>query len=153
MDKKLTDKQLATLANLQTGMTFRDAMNEAGYSDKTTISAVNTEVFQDALREGTKQSLESLSLYAVKVAGEILASKTATDKARLDAARLVLDRAGYVAPKAPEASKPGEKSLHELSRQELADRAERLQNEIADRSKLVIDAPVNTPNPSEDVDK
>lgn len=105
-------------------MTFTGAMSPALWS---------------RVRERTHEMLQALAPKAVMVAAQILDNDTTSDKVRLDAARLVLDRAGYVAPKAAEASTGATKALHEMTREELAERAARLNKEISERSIQVID--------------
>jgi hypothetical protein len=70
-------------------------------------------------------------------------------KVRLDAAKDILARSGFVAPRAPIAGSGSEKTLAEMSLDELKRTQDRLQAELAARAK-----PVNaqvTPAPSDDV--
>ena len=67
---------------------------------------------------------------AVEVLASLMDDEDASPKIRLDAAKTILDRAGFVPPKALEAPTVGEKSLHEMSRDELATRVHQLQSEI-----------------------
>ena len=141
--EKMTEKQIALVNGIVAGKNPAQAVRDAGYSDKTQFHVISTPAIMDAIRERTGQMLQQLAPRAVMVAAELMESDTATDKIRLDASRLVLDRAGYIAPKAPEAQQIGEKALHEMTRQELAERAARLQKEISDRAAPVIDAAIS----------
>jgi hypothetical protein len=61
---------------------------------------------------------------------------------RLGAAKTLLDRAGYIAPKAKDESVDRAKALNEMTTEELRAAADRLDAEIANRAKHVIGASV-----------
>src|SRR5215831_18299686 len=61
-------------------------------------------------------------------------------KIRLDAAKTLLDRSGHIAPKARDESAEREKSLHEMSTDELRAMVDRLETEVANRATPVLGA-------------
>lgn len=72
-------------------------------------------------------------------------------KVRLDAAKAILDRAGHIAPRARALGDAGQKTLGEMSLDELKATQERLNSELAARAKPVNAQPV-TLDSSYDVD-
>jgi hypothetical protein len=90
---------------------------------------------------------------AVKTLIDLVDKPGATDKTRLEAAKTLLDRAGfgpstYAQPKEPD----GEKPLSEMSLGELRDAVQRLERDLSARAKPVdvIDGePVSEPDASE----
>jgi phage terminase small subunit len=72
---------------------------------------------------------------------EYLVEKAVSEKVRLDASKALLDRAGIVPPKAQENPNGIEKPLHEMSMDELRAMANRLEDELAGRAKVVTDVP------------
>jgi hypothetical protein len=75
-------------------------------------------------------------------------------KIRLEAAKTLLDRSGYVAPKARDDSADGGyRSLHEMTTEQLRAEADRLAGEIANRATPVLgasEAPIETEDGSID---
>lgn len=61
-------------------------------------------------------------------------------KLRLEAAKTLLDRAGFIAPKAPEAP-GGAKPLQQMDQGELAEQLRRVQAELSNRATVIVDAP------------
>lgn len=70
----------------------------------------------------------------------IIRNKKTPVKVRLDAAKAMAAMAGFVAPKAPDATPIGEKQLHQMSREELHQVAEKARRILSDRAAPVIDA-------------
>lgn len=71
----------------------------------------------------------------------LLASKrNKSPKVRLDAAKTLLGMAGVVAPKAATA-RGADRSLHELDLAELQAMRDQLDNEVAGRAKVIVQAP------------
>lgn len=66
--------------------------------------------------------------------------KSTSDRVRVDAAKAILDRAGFVAPRATLQDPKAEKALTEMSLEELKTLAARLEDELAGRAR-----PVNAP--------
>jgi hypothetical protein len=145
MEKRFTDKQKSLVGFIAAGIAPAAAMVKAGYSPETNITQVTTPAMLDEVRRRTGDLLQHLAPRAVMVAAELMESTTASDKIRLDASRLVLDRAGYIAPKAAEAHTGAEKALHEMTREELAERAQRLQKEISERATVIVNDPLDEP--------
>ncbi|HUO90885.1 MAG TPA: terminase small subunit [Rhizomicrobium sp.] len=67
----------------------------------------------------TREALGDHASAAVALLGRVVRDEQAPLKIRVDAAKAVLDRAGFVAPKAPEPKMIGEKPIEEMSTAEL----------------------------------
>lgn len=104
-------------------------------------------------REATNRALRFAAPIAVQRLRAIVESRTAKHADIIAAAKVLLDRAGYVPPAAPKMLEPPLKQLSEMTPDELrkavADLeagAKRLEHELGDRA-----TPVNAPNaPSQD---
>ena len=112
-------------------MSVKEAMEAAGYSDTTRASVAITPAMQAHLRQLMVDKLATMAPAVVNVLSGLMDDVDASPKIRLDAAKTILDRAGFVPPKAPDAPSVGEKSLHEMNGSELAERVRQLQGEIA----------------------
>ncbi|WP_133485151.1 terminase small subunit [Aliiroseovarius marinus] len=74
----------------------------------------------DLIRTAMNDQLKTLGPAAVNVVREVMLSESSPANVRLQAARDILDRLGWVAPKRPEAVQgPQRRELVELSRYEL----------------------------------
>jgi phage terminase small subunit len=114
---------------------------EAGYAPATARTA-GTEILQlphiaAAVGRAVHKRLVSGAPLALRIVETLMKDETVSAKVRLDAAKTILDRAGYIAPKAKEGRSDTETPLHEMSTEELRAMAARLEHEIAGRAKLV----------------
>ncbi len=123
--------QKSLINNLASGMTVKASMKAAGYSETVRASVAITPAMQAYLRQLMVDKLATSAPAAISVLSGLMDDEEASSKIRLDAARSILDRAGFVPPKASDAPTVGEKSLHEMTRTELADRVQQLQGEIS----------------------
>lgn len=123
---------------------------EAGYSKhgihNTTSDLLRLPVVVRAIQIETAKRLAAAAPVALRVIERLVSDEATHPKIRLDAAKTILDRAGYIGPKAREADKSGDQPLHELSTDELRALAGRLEAEIAGRARDV------TPNEADDPD-
>jgi hypothetical protein len=85
---------------------------------------------QAHLRELMVDKVALMAPAALTVLGDLMDDEESSAKIRLDAAKTILDRAGFVPPKASEAPTVGAKPLHEMTRDELAARVHQLRSEI-----------------------
>ena len=127
-----TPKQRSLIDNLASGKTVKAAMEAAGYSDTVRASVAITPAMQTHLRRLMVDKLAMAAPAAITVLSGLMNDEDASPKIRLDTAKTILDRTGFVPPKASDASSVGEKSLYEMSRAELAERVRQLQSEIAE---------------------
>ena len=116
-------------------MAVNAAMKASGYSNTTRASVAITPAMQAHLRQLMVEKLAAMAPAALVVLNDLMDDEDASPKIRLDAAKTILDRAGFVPPKAMEAPMVGEKALHEMSRDELAARVRQLQSEIGAPSR------------------
>jgi phage terminase small subunit len=149
---QMTDMQRAFVSNLvENGGNMTAAAEAAGYKDAK-VSGWRTARLphvQTAVQAEIRRSLSTdLSTLALGVVRGILEDPTMEPKIRLDAAKVALDRGGYVAPKAADASNDGLRELHEMSVDELQRFIDRAKSERAN-SAQVIDCEVIdvTPTP------
>ena len=140
-DRESSDQLTRQLGSFwASGMDAKEAMLAAGYSGSMTPRVAITPAMRDEIRTLTGHQLSEAAPIAVKTLLAMVADEDKPDRIRIDAAKTILDRAGYVAPKAADAPSGAEKALHEMTRDELAERADRLQKEISERATLVVDA-------------
>lgn len=125
---KLTDMQEAFVLHMTNTPNAignaTEAARLAGYSEKSAgeigYQLLQKPHVQQALREANQKTVcGSLAAKAVQVLKDILEDEDASPRLRLDAAKTVLDRAGYVPPKAEEQDYSAEKDLTEMTVQEL----------------------------------
>lgn len=100
---------------------------------------------QAAVAAEVRRKLQVGAALGVKVLLELAASKTASERVRADCAKALLDRAGFIAPRAVAPGNGLNKQLHELSTADLRALADKLENEIAGRAKQV-----NAPHQDDD---
>lgn len=134
-------RRRAFVAHVVAGSSPTKAATLAGYGSegRNGPRMLAEKSIQDAIRSHLLGRISGeLAPKAVEILAGILDDPTATPKIRLDAARAILDRAGYIAPKAQDADRAGEKALHELTREELLARRATLESELAERAKPVV---------------
>lgn len=103
-----------------------------------------------ALHIEVRKRIVSLAPLALSVVQKIVEDPLGNAKTRLDAAKILLERAGFVAPK-PAAERPADVPLHEMTVEKLRELAGRLEDEIAGRAKDVSSA-IAAPAGAEHVD-
>ena len=130
-----TPKQQFLIHHLASGITVKEAMIAAGYSDTSRLSRIITPAMQAHLRQLMADRLATLAPSAVDVLSKLMNDNDSSPKNRLDAAKTILDRAGFMPPKASDAPGVGEKPLYEMNRSELEERVRQLQGEIAVASR------------------
>lgn len=122
---QLTDLQAGFVKEfVRNGGNAAQAAKEAGYTrarpDQVGYELQRVPHVQSAIQAEIRRSLSvDLAGLALGVVRGILEDKTMEPKIRLDAAKVALDRGGYVAPKAADASTDGLRELHEMSVSEL----------------------------------
>lgn len=120
----------------------------AGYSPisarQTASRLLHTPHVQEAIRRAQAHALRGrLASKALGVLEKILDDDGAPAGVRVDAAKTVLDRAGFAAARSPEADALVEKSLHEMTGAELEDfvrRGYRQLEVLSLKSRAAIDA-------------
>jgi hypothetical protein len=137
--ENFTTMQQALILNLASGMEVKAAMSAAGYSKNMRPAVVITPAMQGHLRQLMVGELALMAPKALSLLCGQMDDEEASAKIRLDAAKTILDRAGFVPPKAPEATTMSEKSLHEMTRSELAERVQRLHKDISENRTVTLD--------------
>jgi phage terminase small subunit len=143
--RHLTDLQAAFVANyVETGDSHKAAL-QAGYAPATARTA-GTEILRvphvaQAVARAVAQRLAMSAPMALAVIEELSSNADISPKVRLDASKALLDRAGFVPPRAA-ANNVGkiDTPLHEMSVDELKTLAARLENELAERATDVSGA-------------
>jgi|WetSurMetagenome_2_1015567.scaffolds.fasta_scaffold491022_1 phage terminase small subunit len=120
----------------------RAAMIKAGYSESYAHAEHNKVMRQPevlaAIHLETARRIHALAPAALATIDEVRSGViTEGAKVRLDAAKVLLDRAGHIAPRARALGDGTEKTLGEMSLDELKVEQERLQSEILARAKVV----------------
>ena len=151
----LDEKQAAFVAKLLETGDEKAAAVAAGYTEMGATKASGNLMRQPqvlaAIHLAVARRLVSGAPIALGVVYEILRDTKAGTKVRLDAAKLLLDRAGHIAPRARQVDDGAGKSLNEMSIEELRETQDRLQSEILSRAKTV-GAPSGVVAASEDDD-
>ena len=138
---QLTDMQRAFVhALVANGMKQTDAAKEAGYAEPR-VSGYQLRRLphvQAAVAAEIRSQLSGdLSVKAINRLSQILDDDTAEPKIWLDAAKVVLDRGGFVAPKAAEASSGSLKDMNEMSIDELNELLSKLKSERANAATII----------------
>ena len=140
---QLTDKQSAFVREyVSNGCQQTEAARAAGYADpgRQAWALMRIEYVQLAIQRETRMALSGdLSALATHRLRQILGSDDTEPKLWLDAAKVVLDRGGFVAPKAADASSNSLKELNEMSVDELTAYLVKAKSEAAQRAIPVID--------------
>lgn len=93
--------------------------------------------FLAAIHIETQRSLQLAAPVAQQFIVDLVRNADAPAKLRLDAAKTLLDRAGHIAPRARALGEGQDKTLGEMTLDELKETQERLQAELASRAKPV----------------
>lgn len=138
---KLDEKTEKFIQALADGAGFELASEAAGYHRADAHALLQTPRISRLVELRSRSVLRNdLAPKALKFIGELVSREDAPLKERRQAAQFVLERAGYVAPRA-QIQDAAEKSISALSADELASLVEKLEQERASRSR-----PVNAPN-------
>ena len=135
----ITSKQLAFVqALIQTGSRNK-AIEASGYrflGPEQAMQALNSPAVMHALRMETSRKLLQYAPAALNVLLSIMKDKTAPKGVRVDAAKAVLDRSGFIAPR--QGAQQGEtKSLNEMTTADLRSFISAGESELAGRAKDV----------------
>lgn len=143
LSKTFTSQQAAFIRYAADGMELEQAAIASGYAPATAkdvggqirrqpaiIAAIQVEVAK-RLAIGSAVSLKVL---------EDIRDNSKDERLRVACAKDLLNRAGFIAPKATEASRGADKPLNDMSTTELRALADKLEGELADRAKPVSSA-------------
>jgi phage terminase small subunit len=138
-DFGLTEKQLTLVTTLVATGSQEQAVKAAGYVGKASIvaaQALASPAVAAALRHEINRKLLRDAAAAQCVLVEIMNDRTAPKGVRVDAAKAVLDRAGFIAPRQGAGS--GEtKPLNEMSSDDLRRFISESERELSGRAKDV----------------
>jgi phage terminase small subunit len=125
----------------------------AGYSEKTAgqkgYELLRHEGVRAEIERLTREALGDHASAAVALLGRVIRDENVSVKIRVDAAKAVLDRAGFVAPRAPEPTMIGDKPIEAMSIAEL-EAVARETREYLEREGVLIDV---TPAPAVPAEK
>jgi hypothetical protein len=145
---KLTDMQEKYVDGILAGLRPADAMRAAGYSErmaKEPTLMLRSSIIAAAIKLAVTQRLLSEGLpLAYSVLCELARSPNEPGAVRRAAARDLMDRAGFVAPKAIDAASAGaDKPLSEMSSDELRGLVDKLESELGARALPVNAQPLS----------
>jgi phage terminase small subunit len=83
----------------------------------------------------TREALGDHAVAAVSLLGKVIHDDEAPLKVRVDAAKTILDRAGYIAPKAADPIEPDDKEPRDMSIEDLMKTAARIRKEIEESDR------------------
>lgn len=142
---QLTELQRGfVVAFVRNGGNATQAAEAAGYKyerlDRAGHDALKSTAVQAAIQSEIRRALSvDLAGLALGVVRGILEDQTMEPKIRLDAAKVALDRGGYVAPKAADAGSGDLKAVEEMSIAELESYIAKSKHEAAQRAIPVMD--------------
>lgn len=140
----LTDKEANFVRHISEGIAPPDAARLAGFAEAsrngTAYSLLRAPRVLAAIHTEVRRKLVAVAPIALAVIERLVKDDTTPPKIRLDAARTLLDRAGFIAPRAIVDKATHELALHELSIGELRSLADKLEGELSGRAKDVSGA-------------
>jgi phage terminase small subunit len=141
----LTDQQRAFAACYVTGETAGvggASAAAAGYAPNSARQEAYRLLRHDGVRAEidrlTREAIGDHAVAAVNLLGRVIQDEKAPIKARVDAAKTILDRAGYIAPKAAEPEDNRPRPVAEMSLAELQAVYDRLQKDIAETERELV---------------
>lgn len=150
---RLTDMQSAFVRFMSETGNGPDSAKRAGFRPDHAAAAfydlMRVPHVLAALQSEVRRNLVADAPMARRVIVEIANNAEISPKVRLDAAKILLERAGHVAPRAA-AEKPADQPLHEMTTDQLRELAGRLEDEIAGRAKVI--SADTAPAPSQAID-
>jgi phage terminase small subunit len=146
LSKTLTSQQQAFVELSASGIDIALAAEYAGYS-KDRAQEEGKRLLRDpaiitAVHVAMARELAISAPVALRVLREFAGDAAVDKRIRLAAAKTLLDRAGWIAPKAVAASQGGVVPLNEMNMTQLRELADKLEGEIAGRAKEVSSATV-----------
>lgn len=146
----LDDRQKTFVAAILNGRDPKAAARESGYSESSGYRLTTTPKIQAALRSELmrRMATEGLPL-AYSVLVSILRDESAPARVRVDAAKTVLDRGGMPAQRASAIKETSEKSLSEMTTDELRAMVDKLEGALSDRAKPVDSDRSARPDPDQ----
>ena len=148
----LNDRQSSFVRYLVDGRHYLEAYKLAGYTGTQPAASqlAHSPLVSAAIRaEMTRRLQDEDAPAARKLLRRFLEDEEADKKLRVDCAKTLLSRGGYVEPKATEAPAPGTKDPSEMTGSELDAMIDRLRTELRQRESKAIDI---TPQPIDEFD-
>lgn len=142
---RLNDRQDAFVRAVLDGLAPKEAARVAGYSvgNATVSSLLSAPQVQYALEIGLRKQLHGeLVPLAFNVLRKLV-TEGESERVRLDAAKIILDRGGFV-PVKQSVTEEGEREPEQMTTEQLHARIEQLEREIGERAKVI--APSDEPD-------
>lgn len=134
------------IQRLLKGDTILAIADDYGLSDVTLYHNTNGPEFAAALAKATSRAILDGAPAAVRLLRRYVEDETIAPRVRLEAARTLLDRAGFAARVAEPGQSPGDaKALQDMSRDELLATLDKAESELANRAVAVDSAPDSAP--------
>lgn len=144
----LSEKNIVFARLLSENGDIPAAAKAAGVTRSYAYDLVRTPAVQAAVAAEVRRKLTIGAPVALSTLIEVVSDKSVSPGTRVKAATAILDRAGFVAPRAAPLGSGVEKTLNEMSIDELKDLAAKLEDELAGRAKA-INAPPKQDAPSQ----
>jgi phage terminase small subunit len=144
---QLTERQAAFVRNIVAGSDSVRAAELAGYTNPYSAACMNRQsaTVQTAIASELRRFLHAdAAPAALRLVYDVMRDEKADIKLRISCAKTVLDRAGFIPPKAKDESAFGNKAPSEMTAEELAAASHKIARELSDRSVTIID---NAPQP------
>lgn len=135
------------------GATIPEAAEQCGYPVTYAYAVLESPLLVNAVCKGlARRMVIEGAPAAVALLLRVMKDEEAGWRVRIEAAKTLLDRAGFVAPKAADPEKPGDKGLADMSRDELKGFIAKANNELANRAELIEATPASAPVTGQDAD-
>jgi hypothetical protein len=139
-----TEQQARFVERAADGLDLKDCALYAGYAESGAGDAATRLMREPAIVAAVQLAMaRRLAVCApasLRVLQDFVTDKTVDNRIRLAAAKTLLDRAGFIAPKAVDRTGEGRKALNVMNMDELRQERDRLEKEISDRAKPVSSA-------------
>lgn len=133
----LTEREDRFVELLCEGLSPGDAASAAGYPARSYIDLLQSPRVSRRVEWRMRSVIRNeLAPKAIHLLGRLLDDEAAPARVRVQAAQFILERAGYVAPRA-QVQEAAEKSISAMSAEELASLVEKLEQERSSRAKDV----------------
>lgn len=146
----LNERQTVFVKYLVDGCHYMDAYKRAGYqgAQPSAWTLAHSPLVSAAIRaEMTRRLQDEDAPAARKLLRRFLEDEECDKKLRVDCAKTLLSRGGYVEPKAIEAPAPGTKDPSEMTGAELDQMIDRMRTELRQRETKAIDITPQTVDP------
>ena len=135
-ERQLTDRQRAFVEAIARGESQTEACRSAGIVETHSTTLLSYPHIQEAIQEATRAHIVAHASFGIKQLRH-LAENAKSDRVRADCSRHISEIQGYIPPTLRNGHFGSERSLHEMTVEQLRAAADRLETELANRAKPI----------------